>query len=464
MSSSGISFGGLASGLDTKAIIAALMAVERRPLAALETKKKGFQSQSKLFGDFETLLDKLRKSLDGVRKTDSFLDYKAELDDDKLLGAKAGAGAKPGTYEIVVRALARAQVSTTAGVADKDITRYGSGSGALNVLKITIDGVTTDIEIDDSNNTLEGIAGAINAAGLDVQATVLDTGRGATPYKLVLSSKRTGADGAFTVGYDDAGSQDFKDLIDGITNTSDASDAHITIDGVDVYRRTNVIGDAIAGVTLDLKGVHVAPANTRLTVSTDTTVTGDKIQKFVEAYNAVVDFVAAQNKVDENGQTSSALFGDSTLRSIRNSLRDIAGGTAATGNDAFSLLAQVGVTTDRDGKLTFERSEFDEALTSDDAAVRKLFVDETAGFAARLHGLVDGYLDSVDGLLKSRKDGFAQRVKDIERQIERGEARLERYEQTLVTRFSNLETLLNRLQNQGGALGSLSTLTSRTQR
>ena len=51
MSSAGISFGGLASGLDTKAIISALVAVEERPIRALETKKTSINKQKSLYGD-----------------------------------------------------------------------------------------------------------------------------------------------------------------------------------------------------------------------------------------------------------------------------------------------------------------------------------------------------------------------------------------------------------------------------
>lgn len=454
MSSSGISFSGLASGLDSQAIIAGLMAVERRPIDLLQKKKKSFQSQRDLFGQFERMLQSLQKGLDGLRRTTSFLDYKAEVDDDKLLSASVGSGAAAGSYEIEVLDLARGQVSTSAGVADKDTTKYGSGTGALNVLKITIDGITTDIEIDDSNNTLEGIAGAINAAGLEVQASVLDTGTATDPYKLVISSKRPGADAAFTVGYDPAASLDFQDLIDGITTKTEAADAHLRIDGIDVYRKSNVVSDAITGVTLNLKGAD-ATTVTKLTVSTDTAATGDKVKAFVDAYNEIVDFVEAQSQVGEGGTTSAPLFGDSTLRAVRSTLRNIVGGIADTGSDEFSLLSQVGLSTDREGKLTFDQAKFDEALSKDQDAVRNLFAGDAGGIATRLDAQIESLLDSTDGILQARQKGLSDRMKDIDTQVERMESRLTRYEQTLVNQFASLEQLIGRLQSQGSALSGL---------
>jgi len=59
MSNAGISFGGLASGLDTKAIIQALVSIERRPIAALEQTKTSLGKQKSLFGDLRGLLSKL---------------------------------------------------------------------------------------------------------------------------------------------------------------------------------------------------------------------------------------------------------------------------------------------------------------------------------------------------------------------------------------------------------------------
>ena len=59
MSSAGITFGGLASGLDTQAIISALVAVEERPIFQMEKTKKSLDEQKSLFGNLNYLLDKL---------------------------------------------------------------------------------------------------------------------------------------------------------------------------------------------------------------------------------------------------------------------------------------------------------------------------------------------------------------------------------------------------------------------
>jgi flagellar hook-associated protein 2 len=143
------------------------------------------------------------------------------------------------------------------------------------------------------------------------------------------------------------------------------------------------------------------------------------------------------------------------LRSIRSSLRSIVGSTFDTGNVAYSLFVQIGIASDQEGRLTLNRGELEEALETDEDAVRSLFTDSTNGIATRLYNQIDLYTDSVDGLIKTRLDGFDTLIKQADRQIEQGERRLEGIELGLRNQFATLETLMAQLQGQGAALGSL---------
>ncbi len=299
MSSAGITFSGLGSGLDTQGIITALLAVERRPIAALEAKKSSFKTQKNLFGDLEELLDKLRDQANDLRKTKDFLDFAANVDTESYFTATANQNAFKGNYEIGVTQLAASQVNHSAGKADKDTTTFGTGT-----LEITIDGSSYFVEIDGTNNTLQGIAGAINGAGINLQAQVLDTGSGATPFQLVVSGTETGVDNSFTIALD-TGTQELQDLVDEVTanSASTAKDALFTLNGIAVARSGNTVTDVIQGVTLNLKGTSTSdPVEiTRLTVSVDATGTADKVSDFVDAYNEIIDFAEAQSVVDDDG-------------------------------------------------------------------------------------------------------------------------------------------------------------------
>jgi flagellar hook-associated protein 2 len=474
MSSAGISFGGLASGLDTRAIIAALVAVERRPITQLEAKKTSLTAQKGLFGDLDGLLDKLATASRALKTTSEFLKMKVASDDEEILTATATSAAAAGTHTIEVEQLASAKVHSSTGSASAT-----AGFGAFGTLQLDVGGETRLISV--NNPTLDSIAQAINAEGIDVRAEVVDTGNtvngGANRYQLVIRSTETGADGAFTLSYDD-GDVAFQNLIADINANQRApgQDAMIRVNGstigngttpgngILIQRSTNSISGAIAGVTIDLKAVPSPNKRITITVSTDAEETSKKVQEFVDAYNAVVDFVGEQNALDADGKAKNPLFGDVTLRSLRSSLRSVVGGSVSTtGNTAYQMLAQIGITSDRQGKLTFAQSKLEEALTDDDDAVARVFTDGTNGIAGRLDAAIDVYTDSIDGLIKARNEGFDRMVKQTQSRIDSAERRLVKFEEALERKYANLETLLGRLQGQGSAVGNITSF-SQTRR
>ena len=443
MSTNGIVFSGLASGLDTQAIISALLQIEQRPIQALESKKSTLQTQLRLFGDLESRLKDLQDSADDVRQSTNFLEFAATLDRETSLTASASPDAIAGTYTLSVDQLARGQTSQSGSYAESTTTAV-SGTGTLT---FTVDGESFDVDLEDA--TLSDVATAINAAGEDVSAQVVQVSSG--DYRLLVTGD-LGSDSAFTV----SGSGGATTLAGELTaNTlQSAQDSLVTINGLQVTRSTNSITDAIQGVTLDLVAEDTGGATSLLSVSADSSATADKVKSFVDKYNSFIDFVEAQGELDSEGKPKSELFGDVTLRTVRSTLRSITGGDAQTGNQAYTLLSQVGITAEQNGKLTFSRSEFEEAVAADEDAVEELFAG-TNGIATQLYTQVDSYLDTVDGLLVSRKNGFNTRIRDADRQIEQAERRLQDFQVSLERKYANLEVLMGRLQNQGATLGGL---------
>ena len=461
MSSAGISFGGLASGLDSRAIISALVAIEQRPIDALEQKKTVIGKQKSLFGDRRSLLDKLTTAAKALKTTTDFLQMKAASDDEAVVTATASSSATPGSYTVRVAALAKAQVNSSNGSASATADLGGPAT-----LQIDVGGNTHLITVDDPN--LESIAAAINdydeTNQTGVRAEVVDTGNsangGANRYQLVVRSTTTGAQGGFTIAYDD-GDPAFATVINEVAAgvRIAASDAHVVINGaIDVYRSSNQISDLFAGITLDLKSVPNPATDVTITVTTDGEATSKKVQELVDAYNKVVDFFAEQNALDAEGKAKNPLFGDPTLRSMRSSLRTIVGGAVGgTGSEAFQLLSQIGVTSDKDGKLAFNRSKFEEKLAEDENAVAAIFTESTNGIANRLLTQIETYTDSVDGLIKNRNDTFDRQVKQTQTRIDQAERRLELYEKQLEAKYAALESLLARLQGQGSSIGNIAT-------
>lgn len=474
MSTAGISFGGLASGLDTKAIISALVAVERRPITALETKKTSLGQQKSLFGDLRGLLDKLTTAAKALVKTTDFLKMKAASDDETIATATAGSSATPGTHRFKVLQLATGQVSASTGSASPT-TSLGSNAA---VLQIDIGGNTHLITVNPAsggtqpNATLEGIAAAINAEDdnteMGVRAEVVDTGNtangGANRYQLVVRGTKTGEANAFTISYD-SGDTAFQNVIQDVAahQLVAGADARVELGGIVVRRASNQIGDLIPGLTLDLKSAANPTREVTITVSTDAEAITKKVQEFVDAYDKVVDFFTEQNALGADGKAKNPLFGDATLRSMRSSLRTVLGGSVAgTGNDSYQLMSQLGIAADTQGRLTLDASKLANALADDEDAAAAVFTHATNGIAKRLVDQIDVYTDTVDGLLKSRTDGFDRLVHDTQTRIDQAERRLSLYEKGLEQKYANLESLLTKLQSQGTSLGNLASLTNRS--
>ncbi|MBL8752610.1 MAG: flagellar filament capping protein FliD [Planctomycetes bacterium] len=450
MSTAGISFGGLASGLDTKAIISALVALEERPIRAMETKKASYTKQKSMFSDLRGLLDKLSTSAKALKTSTDFLKMKAASSDEEVLTASASTSATPGTYTVTVNSLAKAQVKASTGSSSATAV-VGTGELVINVKGL-------DHVITPGGDNLTDIATAINAYDdaneIGVRAEVVDTGNtangGAQRYQLVVRATEPGTENAFTIS-GDAGLATLMSQIQGNTITA-ATDTSLTVNGINVTRSTNQVADVFPGITLDLKKAGTAT----ITVSTDSEEIGKKVQEFVDAYNKVVDFFTDQNALDAEGKAKSPLFGDSTLRSMRGALRTVLGGAVDTsGNPAYQMLSQLGIKSDTAGKLTFDKTKFDEALAADEDAVAAVFTDATKGIAVKMFDQLDLYTDSVEGLLKSRSDTFDRQVKDTQSRIDQAERRLTLYEKQLEAKYANLESLLSRLQSQGSSVNSI---------
>lgn len=160
---------------------------------------------------------------------------------------------------------------------------------------------------------------------------------------------------------------------------SAAQDAVVRIDGVTLTRATNTVADAVEGVTLNLLQTTTTPA--AVTISQDTATIRGKIVSFVSQYNEVIKQVAAATAFDPETNVRGALLGDSTVRSIRGTLANIALSTIpGLPSSEINSLGGIGITVNNEGQLVIDNAKLDEALNKNIASVTKLFA--TAGTTA----------------------------------------------------------------------------------
>ena len=136
-----ISFGGLASGLDTGAIIEALLEIRRQPIVRLENNIKTYESQQKAIAELESRAKALQSAAEAFDTPEEFASIAALSSHEDLLSATAGSLAMPGSFSITVNSLATAQKDISQGY-DSLLSSVGTGD-----ISITVGGETTTVSL-----------------------------------------------------------------------------------------------------------------------------------------------------------------------------------------------------------------------------------------------------------------------------------------------------------------------------
>ena len=429
---SSITFGGLATGLDTDSIVKELMALERKPIERLQNDKAYLNSRVQAFSEFEGKLKDLLTAMEDMDTSRELRSYTATSGSDEFFSATASGSAAPGSYQIEVRHLAQLQKDVSNGYASSDETNFSAGT-------ITING--SDITIEDGDS-LANIVDKINTANegdtpTGITAALINDGS-TNGYRIVLTGKD--ASTTFTASTDGV-SADGVDL--SFNNTQPAQQANIVVDGIDIVSDNNTISNAIPGVTLTLLKEHETGASTPFGVEIDQEGIKQKIDTFISAYNDIIKFVDDQS--DTSWGRDSGL--QSTKRRLQNMLV-----TNIDGTGDFHNLVALGFKTNKDdGTLSVDSTALQDAISENLESVEKLFLGEEGveGITQRFKTFLDGITDSQDGIYASRKASTDSNIRRIDSNIETMEMRLEQREKTLRMKFEAMEKLVSSLNATG---------------
>jgi len=380
----GISSVGLGSGVLTSDLIDKLAGAERAPTEArLDSQESGVNAELSMFGLIQSAVTDLRLPSRTLSNPDLFESKSITSGNSAFSGVVDSSSASTGSYQLEVTALAVSQTLTTKNLLnDSDTTALGTGS-----LSITVGSTTVNVSIDGTNNTLDGIAAAINdESSLGVTASVLNTGSG---YKLVLNSDETGIANEIEIAVTDTGDANDTDE-NGLSRLSytagalnldpsqAAVDAAFELNGVPITRSSNTIDDVISGVTLSLTGTNEG-APSSLVVASDTTEIVDKVKEFIEKFNALQTLINDNSNFDPTGASENgALLGDATTRTMMAQVRRVLGAQVeGLENANVRGVAEVGISTDyKTGLLQFNESIFTSKLASDPKDVAALFGEQ----------------------------------------------------------------------------------------
>ena len=434
---------GIGSGLDVSGLVQQLVTAEGRA-TEIRIAQQEARAQAKLsaYGSLKSALSTFGDELEKMSDLDALLARKGSTGDESLRTVSVAETAVPASYDVEVVQLAQAQKLESGAFAGADAV-VGTGT-----LTIAVGTETFSLTIDSENNTLEGIRDAINAAvdNKGVAATIVNGDSGSY---LILAGENTGSDQSIVVTQSDGDGglsvleYDPANMLESLTERQAAQDAQLRIDGVDVTSDNNVVTGAIEGVTLTLVAANPG-TTTEVSIENDVAAVRDQIKSFVDGYNALIDAFDAQTGFDPETEIAGPLLGDLTVRGVRDQLRRELTIEVTDIDASFSSLLDIGIETDVDGKLTVNDSKLDEALGSEFSKLGQLFASSD-GYAVRLSGVIDGYLDEEEGILTARTDGLDRTIEGFAEQREVLRVRLESLESRLLRQFNALDALVSEL-------------------
>lgn len=321
--------------------------------------------------------------------------------------------------------------------------------------------------------TLEDVRNAIDAANVGVSASIVNTGTGASPFRLSLASERSGEEGRFLI---DTGDFDL-----GLSVLDEGNDARVFFGssnaarGVLLTSSVNSLDGVIQGVSLNLLSVSDDPV--QITVSRDTASIEKKIDEFITSFNGVISGIDFRTRYDQETEEKGVLLGDGTMLNLRNAMFNTVRRQNQGFEDDYNSLTEVGIRVGSGGKLEFNKDKFREAYAENPDAVAALFtqrelddnddgdpntIDEPSfselSVLGQLEEFADSYVTTIGGVLQNRTNAIDSQIALQESRIESIQESLNRKRETLQRQFLAMEQAIGSFQTQSSSLAQIAAL------
>jgi flagellar hook-associated protein 2 len=365
--------------------------------------------------------------------------------------------------------LAYSSTNTLTSASIAPATPVGAGVLTLSSINGNFD-VTVD-----AADTLSSIMDKINeSTGNDsVIASIVNDGSG---DQLVLNSTKTGAANAITVSVVDGDLNDTDTSglsqlatgnltatanVENMSQTGEAQDAQIVIDGtITAKSSTNEFSDVIDGIDITAKKLHdVDDDISKISITEDNKNVAGGINTFIESFNALVDLSAQLGKSGKNadGEFANAgvLAGDSMLRGVMTKIRGQFNKAFDSGDGNTLTLSQLGVRTERDGKLSFEQDTLDELIEQDPDAIQTFFLGSEGdnGFVKDMETFVGFYTDS-DGVISQRIEGKNNQIDKLSSDLLSFNEKMVSLESRLLSQYNAMDLIVSQMNSTSSYLMS----------
>ncbi|NEX21717.1 flagellar filament capping protein FliD [Thiorhodococcus mannitoliphagus] len=407
---------GAGSGIDITNLVSQLVEVERAPQQQrLDTRQEKLQAQISGYGQMKSALDGLRTVVGTLGSNDLFNARSVSVPTTDVITAdKVNAGAQTGTYQIEVLEVASAQSLAMAAQAERDSALGKSGEISIRFGDWTydVDGdpATADAPLSfavndertafsisiEATDSLDSIAEKINSEKSGVQASVLKVDG---QFQLMLTSP-SGASNALEISVDDPSLDLFAfnaTTFASVTETQQAKDAQLKVNGLQVSRESNSINDVIEGFEFTLNKAAVGE-KLSYSIKADTSTAEQAVRDFVEAYNSfreTAENLVGYSRDEDNQLVRGDLAGDGSARLMVERVRQMVGDIVPGAEGGFTALTNLGIRTELDGSLSIEEDEFSDAINNNFELLEGLFATKTSSTNSAVSVNMGTYVSEV---------------------------------------------------------------------
>lgn len=418
-----------------------------------------FESQKRALNDIGSAFSALQKTINTFadEPSTSFNPQKVESSGDALRIISSEAGINTGNFDIEVNQLARRDTHNSVSFQQAGTELSAQGTGSFEISVGGADPIT--VSIDTTGLTNEEVLGAIRDS-INLQAGDLISASRVqvtdTESALSIKSRETGSANQITINNIQG---DFQTLDLNSLFTPTELDAQFTVDGIAMSRSSNLIENAIEGLTFEL--AQTTTGTEQISISQDLEAATESIQKFIDDFNSLNSEI--RKKTFINGETGERglLQRERSLRNLSINLRQSAIlPVQSLDNPAVQSITDLGITVGQDGTLTLsDTGKLESVLAQNPETVEQLFIAPD-GIVQNLKNSVETVLSGNNNLLDTIESSFESRIDRTNDRIDRETRFLERREDQLRKEFSQLQQIIdqgerqfNQIQNFQAALG-----------
>ena len=228
------------------------------------------------------------------------------------------------------------------------------------------------VTINNGSSSISNVASSLNAIN-GVTANIVNKGDGT--YSLVIRSD-TGRNSALRLTVNenliDRGLSVLDTTSDNANHQSTAAtDATLTVDGVTLNRSSNSITDIFDGYKIDINSTTTSAFRASSILDPDEAI--KSMRSFIESFNATRSIFEELTKVSDDPELQGPLSDDATIKSIKNQLNKIVNGKIIGFGDEEYYASRLGLQTNQDGSITLNENKFKTNFASNSVAFDAIF-------------------------------------------------------------------------------------------